>query len=349
MSDKSHPGVLIVGTFISNSIANRSVCEDLAARLAASRWAVVTTSSKLSRIPRLLDMVNTIWSKRSEYSVAQVDVYSGLAFVWAEIVCFILRVIGRPYILTLHGGNLPRFARRWPLRVRILLRSAAAVTTPSPYLQNQMKSHCDSPLLLPNALDLSAYRMRLRNQPGPRLVWLRAFHAMYNPTLAPRVVAQLAEEFPDTYLIMIGPEKGDGSLESVQQLAQKLGVPNRICFSGGVSKEEVSGLLDDGDIFLNTTNVDNTPVSVLEAMASGLCLVSTDVGGIPYLLKHEHDALLVPPDGPENMADAVRRILTEPGLAEHLSRNARMKAELFDWSVILPQWKNLFTEIAIGA
>jgi glycosyltransferase involved in cell wall biosynthesis len=103
--------------------------------------------------------------------------------------------------------------------------------------------------------------------------------------------------------------------------------------------------MSQGDIFLNTTNVDNTPVSVLEALACGLCVVSTDVGGIPYLLEHEEDALLVPPDDAEAMAAAVRRVLTEPGLAERLSRNARKKAEGFDWSVVLPQWERLLLEV----
>ena len=70
--------------------------------------------------------------------------------------------------------------------------------------------------------------------------------------------------------------------------------------------------LADGDIFLNTSLVDNTPVSILEAMASGMCIVSTNVGGIPYLLKAGHEALLVSPGDPEKMAEAVRQILQDP-------------------------------------
>lgn len=84
----------------------------------------------------------------------------------------------------------------------------------------------------------------------------------------------------------------------------------------------------------------------MEAMACGLCVVSTNVGGIPYLLEHETDALLVPPNDPEAMAAAVRRILTEPGLAKRLSRNARAKAKQFDWDAILPQWEELLMTVA---
>lgn len=81
-------------------------------------------------------------------------------------------------------------------------------------------------------------------------------------------------------------------------------------------------------------------------MACGLCIVSTDVGGIPFLLQHERNALLVGESDSSAMAGAVRRILTEPQLPERLSRNARRDAEPFDWSAIVPQWDALLHSVA---
>lgn len=337
--------VLIVGNFLSNSLGNRGVCEDLAGQLMESGWPVFTSSEKPGRLLRLIDMVDTVWRKRHEYVVAQVDVYSGLAFLWAETVCQNLRWANKPYILTLHGGNLPTFAQRWPRRVGRLLHSAAAVTVPSPYLLTTMHHYPVEMNLLPNPLDISVYKFRLREQPEPNLVWLRAFHSIYNPSLAPMILASLKDNFPSIDLAMIGPDRGDGSLQALRQVAKELGVLDRITLPGKITKPEVSDWLNKGDIFLNTTNVDNTPVSVLEAMACGLCVVSTNVGGLTYLMEHEHDALLVPPHDPAAMAKAVSRLLTEPGLAKRLSRNARQKAEQFDWSIILPKWKVLLTSV----
>ena len=148
---------------------------------------------------------------------------------------------------------------------------------------------------------------------------------------------------------MIGPEKGDGSFQHAQQSAIRLGVPGLITLRHGVPKADVPNWLNTADIFLNTTNIDNTPVTVIEAMACGLCIVSTKVGGIPYLLEDGHDALLVSPNDPAAMAAAIRRILTEPGLAQNLSKNARQKAEQFDWSTVLPQWEALLSSAAQGA
>jgi len=338
--------VLMVGNFLSESFGTRSVCDDLALRLRSRGWPVLTTSDRLFRPARLLDMLRTCWMRRKQYEVAIVDVYSGSAFLWAEAVCKLLRHLGKPYILTLHGGGLPSFASTQTRRVRRLLHNASAVTTPSRYLQTEMNPYRNDLQLLPNPLDVGIYQFRERTQAAPRLVWLRKFHRLYDPSLAPRVVALLQDGFPELQLTMSGPDKGDGSLAEARRTAVELSVANRVHFRGSVPAPEVPAQLESGDIFLNTTSVDNTPVSVLEAMACGLCIVSTNVGGIPYLLEHEQDSLLVPAGDPQAMAAAIRRILTEPALAGLLSANARRKAASFDWSKILPQWEHLLTSVA---
>ena len=123
--------VLLVGNFLSASAGNRGVCEDLAERLAATGWNVITTSSRTGRLARLTDMLHTVWSRRREYRVAQVDLYSGPAFFWAAAVCGLLRCLGKPYVLTLHGGNLPAFSENWRRLTQAVLGSASAVTLTS--------------------------------------------------------------------------------------------------------------------------------------------------------------------------------------------------------------------------
>lgn len=336
------PGVLLVGNFLSKSGGTEQVSETMAVVLRERGWSVITTSSRKNRPARSADMVGTTYLRRNDYSVAQVAVFSGPAFAWAEAVCGVLRALGKPYILTLHGGSLPQFAADSPRRVRRLLRSASVVTAPSAFLQEEMVAYRPDLALVPNPLFIERYPTRERSRPAPSLAWLRAFHSIYNPTLGPCVVARLKEEFDDVTLTMIGPERDTHSLADTRRKALELGVAERIFFPGGVAKVDVPGQLSAHDVFLNTTNVDNTPVSVMEAMACGMCVVSTDVGGMPYLLEDEVDALLVPPDDPEAMAHAVARVLREPGLAGRLSRNARTKAESFAWSVVLPQWERLF-------
>jgi glycosyltransferase involved in cell wall biosynthesis len=334
--------VLIIGNFLSSSVGTRGVCEDFAERLKASGWSVITTSTRKSRVARLIDMISTIWLKRNQYEIAQVDVYSGKAFFWAEASCWTLLRAGKPFVLTLHGGNLPSFSNKWPQRVRRLLNSAAAVTCPSPFLLEKFHNFRNDLILMPNPLEVSSFPFVHRENPKPNLIWLRAFHEIYNPELAPRVIDIVRKIFPDVCLKMGGPVKDESSFLKMKKVAKELAVEDRIEISGAISRGNIAGFLNQGDIFLNTTYFDNTPVSLIEAMACGLCIVSTDVGGIPYLLKDGHNALLVPANDAQSMSVAVTQLLREPGLASRISKNARTAAEKFDWSKIMPHWESLF-------
>jgi glycosyltransferase involved in cell wall biosynthesis len=182
-------------------------------------------------------------------------------------------------------------------------------------------------------------------------VWVRAFHETYDPSLAVRVLALVARDHPAATLTMLGRDKKDGSLEDAQKTAKELGVLSKVKFAGAVPNEEIPRHLDQHDVFLNTTRVDNTPVSVLEAMACGLLVVSTNVGGVPHLLTDATDALLVPPGDAEAMAAAVGRVLTEPELAARLSAAARARVLEMDWARVLPRWEALLlgAEAAVPA
>jgi glycosyltransferase involved in cell wall biosynthesis len=337
------PGLLLVGNFLSKAGGSRHVCEELAERLTRAGWNVRTASHKRPKLPRLLDMAGAVWRGRRSEEVVHVDVFSGEAFLWAAAVVGLLRSLGKRYLLTLRGGSLPEFAARWPFAVRRLLAGADAVTVPSGFLLREMRPYRADLILLPNPLDLASYPYSHRRRAAPRMIWLRAFHETYNPSLGPRVLALLARDFPEATLTMIGPDRGDGSLARTREAAARLGVSDRLRIVEGIPKSEVGRSLADADVFLNTTNVDNAPVSVLEAMACGLCVVSTNVGGMPDYLRDESEGLLVPPDDPEAMASAVRRIVSDPETAGRISRGGRGRAEAMDWSIVLPRWESLFT------
>lgn len=338
--------VLLVGTYVT-AAHNHSVGEDLGERLRQRGWRVTMTSSATNRLVRLADMLSTAWRARNHYDVAQVDVYSGKAFIWAEVVCALLRRLHKPYVLTLHGGNLPRFAKRWPGRVRRLLNSAMVVTTPSRYLLHEMALYRTDLRLLPNPVDLTHYPFRLRRHAAPRLVWIRAFHRIYNPELAPEVVARLQTDFPDIHLTMVGPDK-DGSLAKTQQRARELTVLEAIDFPGGVPHDEIPSWLSKADIFMNTTHIESFGVSVMEAAACGLCIATTAVGELPFIWKHGENAAVVPDGDADSMASEIGKILRSPGYCQKLSREARRNAERYSWEKIFGHWETLFWEVKNG-
>jgi glycosyltransferase involved in cell wall biosynthesis len=334
-------GVMFVGNFLSGSGRKPSVSEQLAARLEERHWRIVRTSAVQARPLRLADMLFKVMRYRAAFAVAHVEVYSGPAFLWAEAVCTLLRWLKRPYILTLHGGALPEFAERWPHRVRGLLSSAALVTAPSAFLVRRLARHRGDILVIPNALDLSSYQAADCAGDMRRLLWLRSFHAIYNPQMAVEVLSLVRREFPDALLTMVGPDEGDGSLAATRKRAEDLGISDAIVFSGAVPKPEVPRWLAQAAVFINTANIDNAPVSVCEAMAAGLSVVSTNVGGISDLVEDGRTGLLVKAADAGSMASRVCDLFRNPSFARQLGMRARKRVCLYDWTNILPQWERL--------
>lgn len=341
--------LLFVGNFPPPAKGSRNISEELLQRLEVNGWQVLKTSSLESRPLKLMDMVGTALFRSSRYDLAIIDTFSGPAFFWAEAVCAVLRFLRKPLIMTLHGGGLPAFFRRRPRRVRRLLGAAAAVASPSKWIIESFSSIRPDIRYIPNAIEISDYPFRLRSHPEPKLCWLRAFHAIYQPWLAVEVLAMLKPDFPHAGLTMIGPDKRDGSLERTQDLIRQNRLEGSVKIVGGVPKMQVPSRLAQGEVFLNTTRAESFGVSVLEAAACGLPIVTTNAGELPYLWKDGENALLAPPDNPSVMAGAVRRILTEPGLAGKLSLNARTRAEAFDWSNVLDSWEELLAQVSAMA
>lgn len=343
--NKLKTGIFFAGNYLSSSTGITSVCEELSEKFKENNWVVVKASSQLNRFFRMVDFLWTAWHSRGQYHVAVIEVYSGLAFHWANLLNKFLRILKKPSIITLHGGKLPEFSQRKPKQITKLLCSASVVTTPSKYLQNTFVAIRDDIEYIPNAIEISEYCNNLQVFPKPDLVWMHAFHQVYNPQLAIEVLRELINEYPDARLIMIGPDKGDGTLKEVKDMISTYHLSDRVRFVGSISKRQISLSMSQGNIFLNTTNYESFGVSVLEAAACGLCIVTTNVGELPNLWHEGVDALLVPPNDFSAMTMAIKRILTEQGLAQVLSRNARKKAENYDWSVVYPMWVKVLEHV----
>lgn len=291
---------------------------------------------------RILHMCWVVFRYRKRCRLIVIDTYSGLAFTYAIVVAFLARLFDIKYIPVLHGGNLPLRFERNPVISQWFIRNAYYVIAPSDYLKRDVESRgWGKPVLIPNAVNIHKYNYIKRDVIGPYLLWVRSFHEIYNPLMALEVLRLLRERgFSEARLCMIGPDK-DGSMKKFKERASRYGLDQLIEVTGKLSKEEWIKKSSDFDIFINTTNFDNTPVSVIEAMALGFPVVSTNVGGIPFLLKHKEDALLVDKGDSKQMCDSIIDLIKNPELCSHLSIQARKKAEQFSWEQIKVLWIDL--------
>ncbi len=333
--------ILYLGNMLSRHGSSVSVIESLAPRLAL-HYPLKAYSSKKNKLLRLLDMIWAILFHAKSTRFVLIDAYSSpKAFIYAWITSQVCRFLNLSYIPILHGGDFPNRLQSWPRLCRMIFQYSHINIAPSGYLKAAFEKHGYLTTLIPNAIELENYPFRMRKNIKPKLLWVRAFDSeTYNPQMAIRVLHQVLKIHPESELCMVGPDK-DGSLAECKALSLKLGLPERVHFTGRLPKAKWIALAADYDIFLNTTNFDNTPVSVIEAMALGLPVVSTDVGGVSYLLKDGQTGLLVQKGDAEAMVQHLQRLLSDPSLVAQLSNFGREKAESFSWGKVMPLWHSL--------
>jgi len=313
--------------------------EVLAGLLAREGWTVLTASSRVNRWLRLVDVATSPLRWRGRVDVLVLMVFSDQAFRLVEAASAVAARVGTPMVFWLHGGNLADFLARQPDRVRRVLSRGRVLVAPSGFLAEPFGAR-----VIPNVVDLEQYPYRHRPTVAPRLLWMRTFHEVYRPDLALRVLGLLRRTHPGATLTLAGQDKG--LLGETRRMAGEMGLSGAVRFAGFLGAEGKRREFPGHDVFLNTNRVDNAPVSVLEAAAFGLPVVTTDVGGIPYLLKDREEALLVPEGDAEAMTAAVCRLLDEPGLAGRLSAAGREVAERSSWARVKPLWEELLREVA---
>jgi glycosyltransferase involved in cell wall biosynthesis len=337
--------ITYVGNFLSGHGLNPTYSEALVPQLAAQNFSIRPASSYLNPILRMLDMVVAVLKTPRENACVILDLCSGpRAFPAADVISRICRISRKPYVVVLHGGTLPGLLTNSRRRLLNVLKGARRVVSPSTYLAGVFADYVKVEII-PNAVSLDKYAFRLRTRPEPRFLYLRAFHVGYGPLTAIKAFAIVKEKYPDARLVMAGPELDD-VLPKCKSLTRELRLEGNVEFLGRVPKSEIPALGNECDIFVNPTFVDNTPVSVVEAMAMGMCLITTNVGGLPYLLKHGDTGLLVSPGDEVEMAAAMLSVLEQPGLAARLSNNARLAAEKMDWNTVSHQWSSLIQSVA---
>ncbi|WP_457615997.1 glycosyltransferase family 4 protein [Lutibacter sp.] len=331
--------ILYIGNKLSSSNITETTIESLSKKLIGEGYEVISVSSIQNKALRLMDMLRATFIYRKNVDVVLIDTYSTLNFYYAVAVATICRTFRIPYIPILHGGNLPHRLKKSPKLSAKLFSNAQTNIAPSHYLLEAFLSEGFNKVrFIPNTIELKNYPFLLRKKVHPKLLWVRSFSSIYNPTLALQVVEQLQKQEVAVSLCMIGPEK-DGSLQRCRQLAEQKNLP--VSFTGKLAKEDWIARSQDYDIFINTTHFDNTPVSVIEAMALGLPVISTNVGGIPFLIESNKTGVLVPTDNVDAFVDSILVLLNNPKKANELALQARKTVEQFDWERVKPLWDDV--------
>ena len=332
--------ILYIGNNIKSKKTTATTIFTLNKLLKQEGFNIKIVSSIKIQFFRLLSMLWAIIRYRKQISYVLIDTYSTLNFFYAFFTSQLCRLLKLKYIPILHGGNLPKRLDNSSMLSRLIFSNSYLNIAPSKYLLEKFSAKGYNTIFIPNVLEIKDYKFLERNIVNPKLLYVRSFSKIYNPEMAIKVLDMLIETYPNALLCMVGPEK-DESLQLCKSLVKSLKLENRVEFTGILPKRQWHKKSEDFNIFINTTNVDNTPVSVMEAMALGLPIVSTNVGGMPYLISDKKDGLLVKKNDADKMVNAIKYLIDNQEFAKQIAVNARHKVEQFNWKQVKKLWFNV--------
>ena len=232
------------------------------------------------------------------YDVLHIHCCSGWGFLPAIVGVSVGRCLKKRIVLTYHGGGGERFFDKHPRLVRHYLTRTDANIVLSGFLAKIFDKHSIPYTIIPNIIELDDKHYRLRETLKPNFICTRAHEPLYNIPCILQAFQKVLTELPEAALTLVG----DGSQhEALITMVQEMGLKN-VIFTGKVDNSEIYKYLDQADIFLSAPTVDNMPVSVLEAMNAGLLVISSRVGGVPYMVEDNSTGLLFENDNDIELA-----------------------------------------------
>ena len=251
------------------------------------------------------------------------------------------RFFGKKTVLNYHSGKAEGHLRRWRRTAIPMIRMADELVVPSQYLVEVFRRFGLQAHAVANILDLESFRFRERRPLLPHFLSSRNLYPLYNVACVLRAFKIIQQKFPKATLKIAGDGHERLYLEN---LARTLKLRN-VDFLGLVAPEKMGKLYNEAHILLNSSNIDNLPGSILESFASGMPVVSTCAGGIPYIVAHERTGLLVPRNDSEAMAASAVKLLESQEFAGNIAHNARQVCQSYKWCVVREKWLDVYRRL----
>jgi glycosyltransferase involved in cell wall biosynthesis len=254
----------------------------------------------------------------------------------------IARLFDRPVVLNYHSGEAPDHLRRSALARRVMRRWVDLNVVPSTFLRDVLAAFGIPSQVVTNTVDLGRFAFRPRDPLQPRILSTRNFERIYNVAATLRAFARIQRARPDATLTLVGsgPQESD-----LRALARSLALQN-VTFAGRVPPSDMHRYYADADVYVQTPAIDNMPLSVLEAFASGVPVVSTNVGGVPSILTHGVHGLLAPPDDDNAIAAHVMTLLESPEEARRMAAAAHDTCAQHEWAVARTGWLAVYRTVS---
>lgn len=243
--------------------------------------------------------------KGRNYDIFHIHGCSFLGFFPIIVGVTVGKILRKKIIITYHGGGLEEFIKKYKKIIKFYLKKADIITVPSKFLQFILLKNFIPSIYLPNIIRDDNVKFKRREIIKPSLIVTRSLEDVYNIPLVILAFKDLKKIVPDAKLKIVG----DGKLKKYLIEMVKTEKINDIEFVGRVSNSMIGEILNSADIFVNPSNKDNMPLSLFEALACGLPVISTNVGGIPDYIIDGINGFLIAPDNKEQFISKILYIL----------------------------------------
>jgi glycosyltransferase involved in cell wall biosynthesis len=268
------------------------------------------------------------------------------------VLGFLINLLtGIPYVLSVHLGDVPGGVPdetdqlfKWlkPFTVPIW-RAAARVTAPSGHIRVLAeRSYPGIPMEVAyNAIDLAGQPAGPVTPHQPvRLIFAGRFSPQKNLPFLLGVLGEVKDLAWRLEMLGDGPER-----PRLQEQAKAMGLEERVNFHGWVAPERVAGVMSRGDILLLPSLSEGLPLVGIQALAAGLAVLGSDIGGVAELVRPGGNGFLCPVHDLQAFARALRLMLTTDGLLSQMKAESRRRAAIFDIQKTALQFDNIFKEV----
>jgi len=304
---------------------------------------------RLLRIKYARTVVNTLATlfllivRLPRYDIVQAYAASYFSFLLTPAPAILIaKLYGKRVILHYHSGEAEDHLSHWYWMAAPVIRLADVVIAPSDYLVDVFARFGLRAQAIFNIAAPDEYRFRGRRPLRPVFFTSRSHEPLYNVPCVLRAFALIQRRYPEAWLTVGGD---GGERRRLEQLARELKLRNTT-FTGLIPSDRMPAVYDAHDIYLTATDIDNMPNSITECFAAGLPVVTTNAGGVPYIVRHEETGLMVGRDNHEALAANAIRLLEDQELAAAIARRAREECAQYAWPQIKGQWLAVYRELA---
>ncbi len=289
-------------------------------------------STKASIIRRLLIPFRLL-SVAKHYEVLHIHCCSGWGFLPAVLGISVGRRLKKRIVLTYHGGGGEKFFEKHHKLVHHYLTRTNDNIVLSGFLAGVFDKHQLPYSIIPNIIELDESSFRLRETLRANYICTRAHETLYNIPCILRAFQKTLTKLPEASLTLVG----DGSQHAaLVQMVNDMELRN-VTFTGRVDNQKIYHYLNLSDIFLSSPTVDNMPVSVLEAMNAGLLVISSCVGGVPYMIKDGETGLLFENDNSDQLAKKMIEAVENQATVNDIIIRAHNEVKRYRWDSVKEQ------------